>query len=478
MIIYVILLVPLLLALISFLTSKKYSKTILNIFPYVYLFLFLIVLFLFENNSLVENQFFILDFSKNLFKNTNLLENINILFFSLILILSSIITKYSYYYLNKEIKHKVIWLNRVKQFNIFINLFILAMLVVASTKNIIVMWIGLEATTIFTTFLISFYWTKTSWEASWKYIILCSVWLTIWLFWIILLIISWLISLDFTNINYENVNILGTKLAFSLILIWFGTKVWLFPMHTWLPDAHWKAATPVSAFMSSILLPLAIYIIIKIKIIVDIMLWSHVFTNDIIMFFWLVTLLYAWFVMIVQKHFKRALAYSSSENMWIILVWFALATPLSIKFAILHITAHSFFKAASFMSVWNILVEQKTGQFEKIFNIWKNMKITSILMVISLLLLVWLPISPLFISEIWLVIVLFKKSIILALLFVLALILIFIWLLNNFSKMFVDNKEKWKETTCIKEKFKCNSIFMPIVISIFFWIMSIYILFI
>jgi len=108
MIIYVILLVPLLLALISFLTSKKYSKTILNIFPYVYLFLFLIVLFLFENNSLVENQFFILDFSKNLFKNTNLLENINILFFSLILILSSIITKYSYYYLNKEIKHKVI----------------------------------------------------------------------------------------------------------------------------------------------------------------------------------------------------------------------------------------------------------------------------------------------------------------------------------------------------------------------------------
>jgi len=108
MIIYLILLTPLLLALTSYLISKKHSKTVLNSFHYIYAFLFLILLFLLKNNILVENQFFILDFSKNLFKNTNLIENINILYFNLILILSSIITKYAYYYLNKEVKHKVI----------------------------------------------------------------------------------------------------------------------------------------------------------------------------------------------------------------------------------------------------------------------------------------------------------------------------------------------------------------------------------
>jgi hydrogenase-4 component F len=89
--------------------------------------------------------------------------------------MSFIVGEYAYFYFLKELEHKAIGLNRLKQFNILFNLFILAMLVVASTTNIIVMWISLEATTIFTTFLISFYGTKTSWEASWKYVILCSV---------------------------------------------------------------------------------------------------------------------------------------------------------------------------------------------------------------------------------------------------------------------------------------------------------------
>ncbi len=474
MLIYIILFIPLLLAFFSYFMNKKHSKKILKMTPIFYIFLFLYTVYLFKNWIVLENQFFILNYSKSI-NNSNLL-NINILFFSLILLISAIILKYSQFYFKKEIDHKAIWLARLKEFNVLANLFILAMLIVASTKNIVVMWIALEATTIFTTFLISFYGTKTSWEASWKYVILCSVGLTVWLFWIILLITSGLSSLDFTHINFENVNILWAKLSFLLILIWFGTKVWLFPMHTWLPDAHGKAATPVSALMSSILLPLAIYIIIRNKIIVDIMIWNPDFTNQVLLFFWLITVFYAWFVMIVQKHFKRALAFSSSENMWIILVWFWLFTPLSIKLAILHITVHSFFKAASFMSVWNILVEQDTGQFNKISNIWKNMKVSSILMVISLLLLVWLPISPLFLSEIWIISILFSKNILLGLIFTFSLILVFIWLLKNFGKMF-ENKEN-KETKFIDEKLKCNTIFIPIILSIILGISSIYVLFI
>ncbi len=474
MYIYILLLIPVLLSIISFVSKKKYSKKILKSMPLAYLILFLITIYLFKNNIIFENHFFILDYSKSIFS-TNL-ENINILFFSLISLISFLVLAYSYFYFKKEIKHEAIWYTRLKEFNVLVNLFIVVMLVVASTKNIIVMWIALEATTIFTTFLISFYWTKTSWEASWKYVILCSVWLTLGLFGIILLISSGLESLYFTNIVFNHINALWVKLSFLLILLGFWTKVWLFPMHTWLPDAHWKAATPVSALMSSILLPLAIYIILKIKIIVDMMLWNSDFTNNVLIFLWLITVLYAWFVMIVQKHFKRALAFSSSENMWIILIWFWLASPLAIKLAILHITAHSFLKSAAFMSVWNILVEQKTWQFKKLSNIWENMKISSILMVISLALLVWLPISPLFISEIWLISILFEKNILLSLIFAFALILVFIWLLLNFSKMF--KKKENSDTKFIKEKFKCKTIFIPIFLSIILGLLSIYILFI
>ena len=144
-----------------------------------------------------------LDFSKGLFN----LNSINIVFFTLVLIMSFIVGKYADFYFTKELNHKEIGLNRLKQFIILFNLFIFAMLFVASTKNIIVMWIMLEATTIFTTFLISFYWTKTSWEASWKYVVLCSVWLTIWLFGIILLINGGLESLYYNHIVFDHVNV-------------------------------------------------------------------------------------------------------------------------------------------------------------------------------------------------------------------------------------------------------------------------------
>jgi len=472
MLIYLILFIPFFIAWLAFFLNKKYAKKLLKIFPLFYLLLFILVLYFYSKWIVLENKFLMLDFSKGLFD----LNSINIVFFTLVLIMSFIVGKYADFYFTKEINHKEIWLNRLKQFIVLFNLFIWAMLFVASTKNIIVMWIALEATTIFTTFLISFYGTKTSWEASWKYVVLCSVWLTIWLFGIILLINAGLESLYYNHIVFDHVNVLLTKLAFIFILVWFGTKVGLFPMHTWLPDAHGKASTPVSALMSSILLPLALYVIIKIKIIVDTMLWNSDFTNNILIFAWIITVLYAWFTMIVQKHFKRALAYSTSENMWIILILFGLASPLAVKLAILHIIAHSFFKWASFMSVWNILVEQWTGQFDKIWNLTKNMKITSILTIISIIFLLWFPISPLFISEIWVVALLFAKNIFLWFTIILALILVFVWVLINFSKMFKEKEDD--KTKFIDEKLKCKTIYIPIIISIIFGLLSAWILFI
>jgi len=464
---YVVLLTPLLLAIISFMLNKKYWKLLSKITIITYFILSCIIISLFITKYNFKNNIFYTNYSLDF----NNFTSINTLFILLIIILAFLISYYAYYYFQKEIKHKVIWYEKLKEYNIFVNLFVFAMLLVASTSNILIMWIWLEATTIFTTFLISFYNTKTSREAGWKYVILCSVWLTLWLFGIISLIVWWLESLNYLNIHTININILLVKTAFVFVLIGFWTKVGLFPMNSWLPDAHGKASTPVSAFMSSILLPLALYLIFRIKIIVDTMLWTTSFTNTVLLSFGVITLLYSWFIMLNQKHFKRMLAYSSTENMWIITIALWIFSPLSLKFWILHLIAHSFLKSASFMSVWNVLLEQKTWKFDNISNILKNQKITAILMILSLTMLVWIPISPLFISEIWIIYTLFEKNILLSILLIFSLILVFVWFIVNFGKLF-DNKKN-DNTKFIKEKFTINSIFLPITLTLILGIVSI-----
>ena len=489
---YLVLFTPLILSFLAFILPKRFWFWILKFSSVLYFFVSLMVVYLFSIWYLVDYSIFFINYSLDF---TNF-EYINSVFILLITVLAFLILWYSNFYFKKEIEHKTIWFYRLKEYNILVNLFIFAMLFVASTNNVLVMWIALEATTIFTTFLISFYWTTTSWEAAWKYIILCSVGLTVWLLWIIMLIVSGLNTLDFTHLIFSDVNVLLAKISFIFIIVWFWTKVWLFPMNSWLPDAHWKASTPVSAFMSSILLPLALYIIYKLKIIVDIMLWSVEFTNNILLWFWIITLIYSWFILIFQKHFKRALAYSSSENMWILALAIWIWTPMSLKLWFLHLISHSFLKSSSFMSVWNILLEQKTWKFEKISDILKNQKISAILLIFSLLMLVWVPISPLFISEIWLIFTLFEKNIFLSLIVIFAFILIFSGILINFSKLFQWNEKNYDneknneknnekdnekddegeefEMKRIYEKFSLNSIFLPILITLILWILSIF----
>ena len=131
--------------------------------------------------------------------------------------------------------------------------------------------------------------------------------------------------------------------------------------------------------MSSILLPLALYVIYRVKEILDIAIPG--FANQILLVFGIITLVFSGIILIKQKHFKRALAYSSSEHMGIIAIAFALNMPL-IAFA--HIIFHSFIKSAAFMSAGDVLLKMGSGQFDKIRNLFKYMKFTPILLIIAL----------------------------------------------------------------------------------------------
>lgn len=140
--------------------------------------------------------------------------------------LSFVIGLYALHYFKEEIQHKAIGYSRLKEYPILINMFIFSMIFTALSNNLVTTWIGLEATTIFTTFLISFYNSETSREAAWKYIIICSVGLTVGLFGMFLMLYSGLPSLNVSEllragIDIGTINIALLQFSFLFVVIGF-----------------------------------------------------------------------------------------------------------------------------------------------------------------------------------------------------------------------------------------------------------------
>lgn len=170
-----------------------------------------------------------------------LLNEHTLVFVSLIFLLSFLISWYARKYFSTEIKHNAINESKLKEYLTYSNLFIFSMVFAAISKNLMLSWVALEATTIFTTFLISFYGKNTSREAAWKYVIICGIGLTIGLLGLFMLIYAGVNTLDYTAIDaLAPINMHLIKFAFLFVFIGVGTKVGFFPLNTWLPDAHGK----------------------------------------------------------------------------------------------------------------------------------------------------------------------------------------------------------------------------------------------
>ncbi|MEM0155849.1 MAG: hydrogenase 4 subunit F [Thermoplasmataceae archaeon] len=226
------------------------------------------------------------------------------------------------------------------------NLFTVSMLFSLEVNNYGLMWVGIEATTISSALLLITEKTETSLEATWRYIIIVSAGVTF-AFISIILIYYTLGTLSVSSAIVSHVHSSIMVLAVSLALIGFGTKVGVFPVHTWLPDAHSEAPSPVSAMFSGVLLPTALYVLYRVYEIEP------------------VTQLYVWFAVIsivaasifmgYQVRYKRMFAYSTMENMNLALLGLAAGGPLGLTGALLLLLSHSFGKAGAFYSSGNIL---------------------------------------------------------------------------------------------------------------------------
>src|SRR5689334_4867852 len=256
---------------------------------------------------------------------------------------------------------------KLRLYHSMYQLFIFTMLLALLTNNMGILWVALEAATLATVLLVSLYRTPASLEAAWKYFILCGVGIAQALFGTILLYFAAekLLgagggALLWTELNAVRADLEPTvlSLAFVFLLVGYGTKVGLAPLHNWLPDAHAEGPTPISAVLSGLLLNVAIYAVVRCKVLVEGSLHSTL-PSRMLMGFGLLSVVLAVFFLWRQRDIKRLFAYSSIEHMGIITFAFGMGGPVANFAALLHMTVHSLTKSAIFFAVGH--AAQKAG---------------------------------------------------------------------------------------------------------------------
>jgi len=270
-------------------------------------------------------------------------------------------------YMKNEQEYGHLGAGRLRLYHAMYQLFVFSMLLALLTNNMGIMWVAMEAATLSTVLLVSLYRTPASLEAAWKYFILCSVGIAQALFGTILLYFAaekvlggGSGALLWTHLNQVKGDLEPTvlSLAFVFLFVGYGTKVGLVPLHNWLPDAHAEGPTPMSAVLSGLLLNVALYAVVRCKVLTDGALGTH-FAGNLMLAFGLLSVIVAAFFLSRQTDIKRMFAYSSIEHMGLCTFAFGLGGPVATFAALLHMTVHSLTKSAIFFTVGHAV--QKTG---------------------------------------------------------------------------------------------------------------------
>jgi hydrogenase-4 component F len=270
-------------------------------------------------------------------------------------------------YMRIERAHGRLSTGRLRLYHSMYQLFNFTMLLALLTNNMGILWVALEGATLATVLLVSLYRTPASLEAAWKYFILCGVGIAQALFGTILLYFAAEKVLGaggnallWTELNGVKGDLEPTvlSLAFVFLLVGYGTKVGLVPLHNWLPDAHAEGPTPVSAVLSGLLLNVALYAVVRCKVLVEASAHTS-FAKELMMGFGLLSVVVAAFLLSRQKDIKRLFAYSSIEHMGIITFAFGMGGLVANFAGLLHMTVHSLTKSAIFFAVGH--ATQKAG---------------------------------------------------------------------------------------------------------------------
>jgi len=295
------------------------------------------------------------------------IDSLNVFLVALTAFVAMTTALFSRPYMRIERDHGRVSAGGMRLYHSMYQLFTLAMLVVLTTNNLGIMWVAMEAATLTTVLLVALYRTHASLEAAWKYFILCGVGIAQALLGTILVYFAaekilgaGVGSLLWTHLDEVKDQLEPTvmSIAFVFLLVGYGTKVGLVPLHNWLPDAHAEGPTPISAVLSGLLLNVALYSLIRFKVLTDGAL-ERPFASHLLMGFGLTSVVVAAFFLSRQRDVKRMFAYSSIEHMGLITFAFGMGGPVASFGGLLHMTVHSLTKSAIFFAVGH--ATQKAG---------------------------------------------------------------------------------------------------------------------
>ncbi|MDD5687648.1 MAG: hydrogenase 4 subunit F [Elusimicrobia bacterium] len=391
--IYLILIIPVVLAIISALVEKPVIAGTITTIGYG---VELLISFCFANKILAVKHF-----SEAIFY-ADALSAFFILTVSLITFASAL---YSISFIEKDVQNKKFPESQSKIYYLLFNLFTFSMYLVTLVNNLGFVWIAIEMTTLASAFLVGFYNSKHSVEAAWKYIIICSVGITLALLGTILFYYTVSHDGGIKSLNWTDFISVASKLdghiikiAFLFILVGYGTKAGLAPMHTWLPDAHSQAVTPISALLSGVLLKTSVYAIMRFAIVTNKAIGSG-YTSHLFVFFGLISITVAAVFVLVQKDLKRLLAYSSVEHIGIIVLGLGFGGPIGCYGALLHTFNHAATKAVMFFGAGEIIEKYNTHNMRKIKGAVKAIPFAGVFTIITAFALSGMPPFSVFFSE-------------------------------------------------------------------------------
>ncbi len=357
-------------------------------------------------------------------------DDLNVVFLVLNTFVAFTTSLFSASYVPYEVEHGRLNALSLRFYHPMYQVLSLAMNVALAANNVGLMWVAIEIATLTTVAMVGIYRTPEAVEAAWKYFMLGSVGIALALFGTILVYMAarpvvgegidgmiWTVLVARApEFDPHLIN-----LAFVFLLLGYGTKVGLAPLHAWLPDAHAEGPTPISAVLSGLLLNVALYAVLRFKLIIDANARA-ISPGPLMATLGLVSLIFAAFMLYRRRDIKRLFAFSSIEHMGLIVFAFGMGGPLANFAGLLHMTMHSLTKSGIFFVVGHIAQAKGTQRIADIRGLTVSHPWLGWALIVGVLAIAGMPPLGVFMSEFLVVTSTFARSPVLALLVVFGLL--------------------------------------------------------
>ncbi len=336
-----------------------------------------------------------------------LADDLNVVFIALNAFVGFTTSTFSASYIGHELETGRLTSGYLRFYHVMFQLMMFGMDLALTANNIGLMWVAIELATLSTIMMVGIYRTHEALEAAWKYFILGSVGIALALFGTILVYLAAVSTIGegvgamaWTNLLRHAATLDPSLLniAFVFLLLGYGTKVGLAPMHAWLPDAHAEGPTPVSAVLSGLLLNVALYAVLRFKMIVAANPGT-IAVGPLMITFGLGSLIFAAFMLYRRRDIKRMFAYSSIEHMGIIVFAFGMGGPLGNFAGLLQMTMHSLTKSAIFFSVGHVAQVKGTQKIADIRGLTTSHPLLGWTLIAGVVAIAGLPPFGVFMSE-------------------------------------------------------------------------------